>query len=77
MAIEDYNKTLWVDDAAPDIDATNLLNIEGGIDRATKAIQVLENNPYTLPAATGATLGGVKAEVVDNGDGTFTGVINF
>ena len=75
MALIDYDKTGWVDDAAPDINAANLLNIERGIDRATKAVQVLESNPYSLPASTEANLGGVKIKVTDNGDGTYSGEI--
>jgi len=75
MAIQDYNKTLWVNGTAPAINATHLLNIENGIERATTAIQDLESNPYELLPATEATLGGVKIKVIDNGDGTFDGEI--
>ncbi len=75
MALSDYTKTLWVNGAAPALSATNLLNIENGIDRATEAIQVLESAPFVLPPATEATLGGVKIRVIDNGDGTFDGEI--
>ncbi len=77
MALEDYNETAWVNDTAPAINAVNLNNIEKGIFDATEAIQVLELNPtsYVLPPATITELGGVMIELVDNGDGTFTGKI--
>ncbi len=75
--LEDYTKTPWVNGTAPSIDSTNLLNIENGIDRVTEAVQILQDNnsSYVLPPASNATLGGVKIELVDNGDGTFTGKI--
>ena len=75
--LEDYAETAWVNGTAPAINSTNLLNIEGGIDRVTEAVQVLQDNnsSYVLPPASSATLGGVKIEVVNNGDGTFTGKI--
>ncbi len=77
MALEDYNETAWVNDTAPAINAENLNNIEKGIFDATEAIQALELNPagYILPPATITALGGVMIELVDNGDGTFTGKI--
>ena len=73
--LDDYEKTAWVDGTAPAINAVHLLNIEYGIERATEAIQTIENNPYTLPIATEANIGGVKIRVIDNGDGTFNGEI--
>ncbi len=77
MAIENYVKTNWIDNAAPAINAANLLNIENGIETATDAIQVLEDTAYVLPPAEPTKLGGVMAEVIANGDGTFTGVFNW
>ena len=75
--LDDYIETPWVNGTAPAINSTNLLNIEQGIFSVTEAVQVLQDNnsSYILPPATSATLGGVKMEVVDNGDGTFTGKI--
>ena len=75
MALQDYQRSQWVDGTTPAINSTNLLNIENGIDRATTAIQQIENTPYVLPAATEANLGGVMVKVIDNGDGSFTGQI--
>jgi len=75
MALEDYNRVEWKDGTSPAINAANLSVSEYGIERVTKAVQVLEDNPYTLPPATEANLGGVMIKVIDNGDGTFTGEI--
>ncbi len=75
MALVVYEKTIWVNGTAPAINATHLGNIENGIERATNAIIVLENNPYDLPPASEATIGGVTVKVIDNGDGTFSGEI--
>jgi len=75
MALQNYNKTDWVNGTAPAINSTNLLNIEDGIDRATKAIQAIETNPYVLPSASVSTLGGVKMQIIHNSDGSVTGKI--
>jgi hypothetical protein len=75
MALQDYDKTEWVNGTAPAINATHLNNCENGIERVTKAVQVLEDNPFVLPPASEANLGGVKIKVIDNGDGTFDGEI--
>ncbi len=76
MALEDYNKTAWTNDVAPAINATNLLNIEYGIERVTQAVQTIEDNPFDLAPASYATIGGVTIKVQDNGDGTFDGFID-
>ncbi len=75
--LEDYVPTPWVNETAPAINAANLLNIEGGIFDATAAIQALQDagSGYILPPASVSDLGGVKIELVDNGDSTFTGRI--
>ncbi len=75
--LEDYVETPWVNGTAPAINSANLLNLESGMTKVTEAVQVLQDNnsSYVLPPATSATLGGVKIEVVNNGDGTFTGKI--
>ncbi len=75
MALLAYEKTLWVNDTAPAINATNLIKIENGIFDVTEAVMSLEANPYTLQGATEANLGGVKVRVTPNGDGTFSGEI--
>lgn len=74
--IEDYIPTPWVNETAPAINAVNLSHIESGIFAVTEAVQELQDgSSYVLPPASVSTLGGVKIEVVDNGDGTFTGRI--
>ena len=80
MAFSEYVPTNWVDGAAPAINASNLNHIEQGIKTATDntinldgRVDILEQ--YDLPGATPTKLGGVRVEVVDNGDGTFTGKI--
>ncbi len=75
--IEDYVPTPWVNETAPAINAVNLLNIENGIFSATEAIKALQDGGagYVLPPASTSDLGGVKIELIDNGDGTFTGRI--
>ena len=82
LAFQEYVPTNWVDGTAPAINAANLNHIEQGIKNAQDdAINLdgrvlnLEQNPYELPGATPNALGGVRVEVVDNGDGTFTGKI--
>jgi len=75
MALQNYEKTGWVNGTAPAINALHLLNIENGIERVTEAVQSLENAPYDLPGATEATIGGVTVKVIENGDGTFSGEI--
>lgn len=79
---QEYIPTQWVDNAAPAINAANLNHLELGIKDATDAVinneqrlEQLEQNPYVLPGATPTEIGGVRVEVVDNGDGTFTGKI--
>jgi len=75
--LQDYVPTPWVNETAPAINAANLLNMESGIFDVTQAVQVLQDTGenYVLPPASIASLGGVKIELVDNGDGTFTGRI--
>ena len=75
--IEDYVPTPWVNETAPAINAVNLLNMENGIFAATEAIKALQDAGagYTLPPASTSDLGGVKIELIDNGDGSFTGRI--
>ena len=80
MAFSEYVPTNWVDGAAPAINASNLNHIEQGIKTATDntinldgRVETLEQ--YELPGATPTALGGIRVEVVDNGDGTFTGKI--
>jgi len=82
MAFQEYVPTNWVDGTAPAINAQNLNHIETGVKNATEntinlegRVDTIEQNPYVLPGATDTTLGGVRVEVVDNGDGTFTGKI--
>ncbi len=86
---QEYIPTQWVDNAAPAINAANLNHIELGIKDATDTViqntgditvlrqdvDDIQNNPYELPGATPTTLGGIRVEVVDNGDGTYTGKI--
>ncbi len=75
MALLAYEKTLWVNDTAPAINATNLIKIENGIENVTNAVMSLEAHPYELEGATNAELGGVMIAVIPNGDGTFSGEI--
>ena len=82
MAFQEYIPTQWVDGTAPAINAQNLNHIEEGIKNAQSdtinlntRVDVIEQNPYELPSATPTALGGVRVEVIDNGDGTFTGKI--
>ena len=70
--IPDYQPTQWVNDSAPAINATNLNKIENQIDLVTDAVIALEDSPYNLPYADVNTKGGVRLELKDNGDGTFT-----
>ena len=48
MATEEYTPTSWVDDGAPDIDASNLNHIELGIKAATDGVKDLEEVPATV-----------------------------
>ena len=80
MAISEYIPTQWVDNAAPAINAANLNHIEQGIKANTDTIindilPEINEPPYELPGATPTKLGGIRVEVVDNGDGTYTGKI--
>ena len=45
-----YTKTTWVNGTAPAINATNLNNIETGIDSATTRLDVLEAQTSTAQA---------------------------
>ena len=61
MALQDYNKTQWEDAPGSEtpINADNLNNIEGGISRATGAIQELERtgvSPQAISTAVNAYL---------------------
>ena len=74
MATPPYSPVNWVDDITA-ASAENLNKAETGLSNITKGIQELELKlpcpVYNLPAATSTKLGGAKAHVVDNGDGTF------
>ena len=86
MAFSEYIPTNWVNGAAPAINAANLNHIEQGIKNTADAVianeqditridqdlQDLIQNPYELPGATPTELGGLRVEVVNNGDGTYT-----
>ena len=74
--VPDYTKTNWVNDSAPAINASNLLNIEDQIVALTDSVQDIEDEttipPTKLPYATPSVRGAVRVELVDNGDGTHT-----
>ena len=70
--VPDYAPTAWVNDSAPAINASNLNKIETQIDILSDAVIAIEDSPFILPYATPSTKGAVRAENVDNGDGTFT-----
>ena len=71
MALQDYVVTPWVNGTTPAINSEKLLNIEYGIERATKAIQVNESDIFALKSvteynpfeSTDTVLGGFKHEV--------------
>jgi hypothetical protein len=44
-------------------------------DLDTRVIAIEDKPDYVLPGATPTKLGGIRVEVVDNGDGTYTGKI--
>jgi microcystin-dependent protein len=50
-----YTKTLWIDDQAPAIDATNLNHIEEGIASATIAVDDILTGSVVVPLAGHAT----------------------
>jgi microcystin-dependent protein len=50
-----YTKTLWIDDQAPAIDATNLNHIEEGIASATMAVDNVLTGSVVVPLAGHAT----------------------
>ena len=70
--IPDYQPTQWVNDSAPAINASNLNKIENQIDIVSDAVIALEDSSYTLPYADANTKGGIRLDLVNNGDGTFT-----
>ena len=71
MALQDYQKTPWVNGTAPAINATHLLNIENGIERVTEATQVNEGKwqdyqartSFPPPLSTDTVLGGIKHRI--------------
>lgn len=45
-----YNKTSWVDDSEPAINAANLNNIENGVSDVDSRLKVLEDKPEPATA---------------------------
>ena len=53
-----------------------IIRVDGDLGDLEQRVEIIETSPgYTLPGATPTTLGGVRVQVVDNGDGTYTGKI--
>jgi len=83
-----YIPTEWKNGTSPALNANNLNHIEQGIKNLSDDVNAIEQtvqdntnriaeieNGNTIPCSTKDTLGGVRVEVIDNGDGTYTGKI--
>jgi len=77
----EYVPTNWVNGSTPAINASNLNHIEQGIKNNSLSVLDLHSRTSSLedgsglPCAQPDRLGDVRVQVIDNGDGTYTGKI--